>query len=170
MRVTQQRRFSLSAAQLMERLTQQAFYEARFAQQGVENYQFEQCAAQTQGFVVHIVRTIEVDMNGIPSFARRFVSSSMPLTTRFVWQHQGSAPFLGSYKVSIGNAPVSITGKVQISALCEQQCEQLIDIEITSGVPVIGKKIARALAERVEDVIEKDYQATLQVLAAEAKG
>jgi len=170
MRVTQQRHFNLSAAKLMERLTQQEFYESRFAVQGVESYQFEQCAAQAEGFVVHIVRTIEVDMNRIPSFARRFVNSTMPLVTRFVWQNHAEAPFFGAYTVKIGNAPVSIEGKVQITEVAEHQCQQLIDIEINSAIPVMGKKIARALAERVEEVIEKDYQATLQVLAAEAKG
>lgn len=163
MQITQQRRFNLTAAQLLQHLTQKRFYAARFAVQGIQDYRFLHFAQEDEGFVVHIERDIEVDASRIPSFAKRFVAKKMLLTTRFMWQTE-AAPFIGAYEVSMGNAPVTIAGKVNIADVGEQQCEQNINIEITSSVPVVGKKIAGALAERVEEVLEKDYLATLQVL------
>lgn len=167
MRITQQRTYNLSAEQLMEKLTSQSFYEERFAVLGVSDYEFAEFGESHEGFVVHIVRTLQVDMSRIPSFAKRFVNASMELSTKFVWRIKEGASFAGQYAVKMGNVPVTIEGNTYVQNISESQCQQEVRITVSSSVPLVGKKIAAALAERVEEVIEKDYQATLKVLEKE---
>lgn len=164
----QTRSYPVSAEQLLSFLTSKEFYVRRYNILEVEDYSFEQCEQTEQGFVVHIERNMPINTERIPSFARRFVGETAELSTRFVWDNQGAAPYVGHYSVAMAGAPVTIEGTVKVSAQTDSSCEQNIDLKIHCSVPIIGKKLAALLAQRVEKVLEDDYQATLRYLREHA--
>lgn len=164
MEIKQQRKFPISAKELVGLLTDKSFYEARYDILGVEDYSFEEFGESADGYVVHILRTIAVDSSQVPAFARKFVGSHTNLSTKFVWQNEGEAPYSGRYNVTMPGAPATIEGTVVINATGDDTCEQDIDIDVTCNVPVVGKKLAKILGERVEQTLKKDYEATLTFL------
>lgn len=168
MRVEQTRQYPLCVQAFLKYLTSQAFYEERFRLLGVEDYRFQRCEQTPEGFVVHIVRRMEVDLSRISAFARGFIGSTAELSTEFVWQNEGEAPYLGRYYVNMAGAPAKIEGQVVLNALSDSACEQEVALTIHCSVPLVGKKLAALLAKRVEVVLEEDYQATLTLLKSEA--
>lgn len=164
MNLVQTRTYPVSAEQLLSLLTSQAFYIGRYNILDVDDYSFEQCEQTEQGFVVHIKRNMPIKTDRIPGFARRFVGETAELSTQFVWDNEGPSPYVGRYSVTMAGAPVTIEGKVRISAQTDDSCEQYIALTIDCSVPLIGKKLAALLAERVEKVLEDDYKATLEYI------
>lgn len=164
MKVVQTRTFPLSAERLLALLTSQEFYISRYNILEVSDYRFKQCEQTDAGFVIEISREIEIKTDRIPAFARRFVGDKAELSTKFVWQTEGEGPYEGRYSVEMAAAPVAISGVAVISALKADTCQQEITLDIKSSLPLVGKKLAALLAERVEKVLEEDYQATLRYL------
>lgn len=164
MKIVQTRTFPVSAERLLALLTSQEFYVSRYNILEVRDYRFKQCELTEAGFVIEISREMEIKADRIPAFARRFVSDKAELSTKFVWQTQGAGPYEGRYSVEMAGAPVAINGVAIITALEAATCQQKITLDIKSSLPLVGKKLAALLAERVEKVLEEDYQATLRYL------
>lgn len=168
MSLVQTRRYPVSAEQLLALLTSKDFYVSRYNIQEVNDYHFEQCEQTEAGFVVQIKRSMAIKTDKIPSFARRFVGDTAELSTTFTWNNQGESPYQGRYNVVMAGAPVTITGDVSIHAGTAHSCEQHVALTISCSVPLVGKKLAALLAQRVEKVLEEDYQATLRYLEENA--
>lgn len=164
MNVVQTRTFPISAERLLALLTSQEFYISRYNILEMSGYRFKQFEQTSAGFAIDISREVEVKMDRIPAFARRFVGDKVELSTKFVWQTEGEGPYEGRYSVEMAAVPVTINGVATISALTADVCQQKIVLNIKSSLPLIGKKLVALLAERVEKVLDEDYQATLRYL------
>jgi len=164
MKLAQTRTYPISAEQLLSLLTSREFYVGRYDILAVNDYCFEQCEQTEQGFVVHIKRNMPINTDRIPGFARRFVGDTAELSTKFVWENEGPSPYVGRYSVTMAGAPVTIEGVVRIAEQSVGSCEQHIALTIDCSVPLVGKKLAALLAQRVEVVLEDDYQATLRYI------
>lgn len=163
MKVERQQSYSLPAQQLLTVLTDRHFFEQRHAMSGDIQFRFDAFGEQANGFLIRILRDIDIPMDKVPSFARRFIGNNKTLLQEFLWVERQSLPYRAHYRFALGNVPVEVHGEVTITEV-DGIAQQHMLMEAKSSVPLIGKKLATMVGERVDKALDSDYRSTLKYL------
>lgn len=156
-------RYPVSARALLGMLTDQQFFVARFSMSGIDNYRFDTFEQQGSELVIRVSRQVSLRPGNVPLFARKFVGSSYVMTQEFIWTDMDSLPYRARYRFSVGNAPVDVTGFIEIAEQ-DGEAQQYVRVNISAHVPLVGNKIAALLAEKVESGMDSDYRATMRYI------
>jgi len=105
-----------------------------------------------------------VQQNRVPAIARKLVGSSLVMTTELLWTEQQHQPFHAEYSFTFGRVPVSLHGDMWLADEA-QGCRQDIRIQVSSHVPLLGRKLASLVSEKAEAGLEKDHEKTLEYIA-----
>jgi len=159
--------YPLPAQQLLAVLTDRHFFEARHVMSGVTDFHFDAFGEQADGFLIRILRDVKITSDKVPAFAKRFLGSNNTLVQEFLWTERNVLPYRARYRFSLGSVPVEVRGDVTITER-NGQAQQHLLIQVHSTVPLIGKKLAAMVGERVEDALNSDYRATLRYLREKA--
>lgn len=89
----------------------------------------------------------------IPDFAKRFVGDAIRVKQAERWQ---IAQRKGSIDIDIAGAPVSVHADMQLSAKGAKQSMLKLDWTIRCGVPLLGGKVEKLIAEDVRRRAEAD--------------
>lgn len=163
MQVQRVQHYPVSAEALLTVLTARDFFQARHAMSGVQDFHFDVFAEQHDGFLIRIMRDIDIPLEKVPSFARRFLSPRATLVQEFLWYQRRQQPFRARYRFVLGNVPVEVRGEVTLQDH-QQGAEQRLAVEVSSQLPLIGRKLAALVGERVDRALDSDYRATLRYL------
>jgi len=155
--------YPLSAEQLVAVLTDRHFFEERHAMSGVTNFHFDAYGEQADGFLIRILRDIDIPMDKVPSFARRFIGNNKTLVQEFLWFERNQQPYRAHYRFVLGKVPVEVRGEMNIADR-DGVARQHIVVQVHSSVPLIGNKLAAMVGERVDKGLDSDYRATLKYL------
>lgn len=79
------------------------------------------------------------------------------------WFRKSDTEWHCEFRVHIESVPAKIKGMMKLSG-SETQCTNQIMLSVRCDVPLLGKKVARFLAEDCHAKIEREYQATRQLL------
>lgn len=158
------RQFPVSPSILYGVLTSRAYYDARFAMSGVVDYGYEEQQMPNGALLIRLTRHMEVTSAKVPAFARRFMGRSAALVSEFIWQPGALPPFQASFSFSMGNVPVSVVGSMTLSADDAGLAHQRLEANITSSVPLLGRKLAQLVADQVDKGLASDSRATLRYL------
>lgn len=166
MKVERTHEFDVPAATLVDVLTSRRFYECRHQMSGIDDYRFDAFDETERGFLIRILRDIEINGSNIPSFARRFLGRSYTLTQEFLWTHRDQPPYRARYRFALGNLPVEVNGDVTITQV-DGRARQRYVVLVTSNMPLIGAKLAGLVGERVDKALDSDYRGTQRYLQHE---
>lgn len=165
MKVKVDREYPVSVEQLYKIMTSKAFFEQRFEWGRVTDYRFEGFEQTGNGLLLKIFQPVKFRSDKIPGFARRFLPEQAELLTEFLWTplSDGSG-YQARYRFQLGNVPVSVAGIMMLSRDGEQHSLQITEVEVSSSVPIVGKKLVGLLADKVDDALAGDYRQTLRYL------
>lgn len=163
MRVQRVQHYPLAADELLAVLTDRDFFLARHAMSGIADVHFDVFAEQRDGLLIRMLRDIDIPLEKVPSFARRFLSSRATLVQEFLWYQRQQQPFRARYRFALGKVPVEVRGEVLLRDH-QQGAEQQLKVEVNSSLPLIGSKLAALVGERVDRALDSDYRATLRYL------
>lgn len=163
MKVEHQHEFPVAPSTLLEVLTSRAYFEARFAMSGVEEFWFDAYEETERGFLIRVLRELEIRSDKVPAFARRFLGQHYTLTQEFLWTHRDEPPYRAEYRFKLGDIPVTVSGEMKITDE-NGHAGQQYRVEVDSSVPVIGRKLVGLVSERVDKALESDYRGTLKYL------
>ena len=94
--------------------------------------------------------------------ARRFLPESADLLTEFLWTPTTQAGrYQAEYRFELGNVPMKISG-VMILTGDDNEAVQHTEVEISSSVPLVGKKLVSLVAPKIDDALAGDYRHTLR--------
>ncbi|MBZ2187650.1 DUF2505 domain-containing protein [Alcanivorax sp. JB21] len=158
------RRFPVSASALYSVLTCRAYYDARFAMSGVTDYGYEEEQMPDGALLIRLTRQMDVKSGKVPAFARRFIGRSAALISEFVWQPGTTQPFRAGFRFSMGSVPVTVAGSMTLSEDGAGHAQQDLEADITSSVPLLGRKLAQLVADQVDKGLASDSRATLRYL------
>jgi hypothetical protein len=163
MKVMVDREFPVGVDRLYEILTSKAYFEQRFEWGKVNDYRFQAFQETGEGLLIQIVQPIQIRTEKVPSFARRLLPSQADLLTEFLWQATGRPGFYQArYRFQLGNVPLKISGTMELNADGESQSIQQTQVEITSSVPLVGRKLVDLVAPKIDDALAGDYRHTLR--------
>jgi hypothetical protein len=163
MKVEHEHEFAVPPSKLLEVLTSRAYFEARFAMSGVDDFWFDAYEETERGFLIRVLRELEIRSDKVPAFARRFLGQHYTLTQEFLWTRRAELPYRAEYRFKLGDIPVTVFGEMRITGE-NGHAGQQYRVEVDSTVPVIGRKLVGLVSERVDKALESDYRGTLKYL------
>jgi hypothetical protein len=113
--------------------------------------------------LIRVHRDVEIKADRVPAVARKFLGSSSTLVTEFLWTETQEMPFRGQYQFHIGGVPVTVAGAIRIEE-DNGQARQHINVQVSSSVPLVGRKLVSMVGARVEKALDADYRNTLKYL------
>lgn len=79
------------------------------------------------------------------------------------WFRKSDEEWHCEFRVHIENVPAKIKGMMRLLG-SEEQCTNHVLLSVRCDVPLLGKKVAKFLADDCHAKIEREYQATCQLL------
>lgn len=163
MRVERHQDYPVSAQALLDVLTHRDYFQWRLSRSGSGDFHFDAFEETAEGLLIRVHRDVQIKTDRVPAVARKFIGSSSTLVTEFLWTQREQAPYLGQYQFHIGGIPVTVAGRIRIE---EQggKARQHINVEVSSSLPLVGRKLVAMVGERVEKALDGDYRSTLKYL------
>lgn len=163
MEETVQRRYPVDVETLYSILTNEDFFQRRYAWGKVEDYRFERFGKEGDCFVIRIVQPIEIRTDKVPAFARRLLPSRADLTTEFRWR-PAAGGYQAEYRFGLGNVPVKVNGTMTLRAEGRDAALQETQVLVRSSVPLVGRKLEGLIGARFDKALEGDYRHTLRYI------
>lgn len=132
---------------------------------------FREAVCDSQSHVV--ARTVTVDGSSvtvdqrqsateIPGFAKKFVGDELQIVQAEQW----TSPTHGDVHVTIPGKPGKVTGVVDVRAVDDGVVETVVlDVEV--NIPLVGGKIAKLIAEKLERTLQAENRVGRTWLAGE---
>ncbi|MEZ5320956.1 MAG: DUF2505 domain-containing protein [Microthrixaceae bacterium] len=90
---------------------------------------------------LRIVITREVEVDGIPGFAKKFIKPRNTMVSTDEWNDLGDGTYGGTFVLDTKGVPVQISGRTRLEPK-GQQTEYTIVLDIKVNVPLVGGKLA----------------------------
>lgn len=90
----------------------------------------------------------------VPAVAKRFVAAPLVVTQTKIWHPadlDGARD--GEVEGEVADAPIRLTGRTRISS-DGRQTTQMFDLQVTSALPVVGKRLERIAVDAVRARLE----------------
>jgi hypothetical protein len=163
MQVERRHDFDVSARELVDAMTSREFFRFRFSLSGVDDFRFDAFEQTDAGFLIRVLRDMEISGGNVPVFARKFLGQTYTLVQEFLWTSLEQSPYRAEYHFYLGNIPVQVKGGIEITER-NGRAHQCYRVHVSSSVPVVGRKLVNLVGERVEKALDSDYRGTLRFL------
>ncbi|MEQ3637631.1 DUF2505 domain-containing protein [Alcanivorax sp.] len=162
MKVMVDRQYPISVDRLYDVLTSKEFYETRYEWSKVDNYRFGAFENTSRGKLIQLIQPMAINSDSVPAMARRFLPESADLLTEFLWTPPPvEGRYQAEYRFQLGNVPMKIGG-VMVLTGDENEAIQHTEVEISSSVPLVGKKLVSLVAPKIDSALASDYRDTLR--------
>jgi hypothetical protein len=160
MKFDDQHKFSKPPATLLKMFTDRSYFERKYpALPGVKNFEILEC--ETKGTQFHIKhRSSQKADIPLPDFAKKFVSDSMVVTQTDSWD---TATGVGRLDVEVKGMPMKISADMKVEASGKGSTNSF-KWNISSGIPLIGGKLERLLADDIKTKSATDLSETAKIL------
>jgi hypothetical protein len=105
---------------------------------------------------LHIEVTREVDVDGIPGFAKKFVKPRNTVVSIDDWSDNGDGTYGGGFSLDTKGVPVQIAGTTRLTADGDVTHYE-VTVEITVKVPLVGGKLADFSRGIVEKQLDEEF-------------
>lgn len=163
--------YDVPSEQLIATLTDKGYYESRYRMnQPASQGRFDTWDESDTGLTIGIVKEVPINLDKLPAALKPFLSSSMDLTLDMLWIDCGRAhradKATADCRMHLGKAPLKIDGRMKIS---DQQgkAQQVWQLTLSCSVPLVGKKLLEKAAPKVRKLLDGEYQAVSDYLAAQ---
>ena len=106
---------------------------------------------------LHMVITREVDVDGIPGFAKKFVKPRNTVITDDTWRDNGDGSFGGKFTLDTKGVPIDILGTTKLTA-SGGATDYEVGLEVKVSVPLVGKKLEGFGKGIIETQLELEFE------------
>ena len=103
---------------------------------------------------LNLTVTREVDVDGIPGFAKKFIKPRNTVVSIDDWNDFGDGTYGGTFTLDTKGVPIDMKGQTLLEADGDGSTTYTITVEIKVSIPLVGGKIegfAKGLAEKQLD-------------------
>jgi hypothetical protein len=90
---------------------------------------------------LNLTVTREVDVDGVPGFAKKFIKPRNTVVSIDDWNDFGDGTYGGTFTLDTQGVPVDIKGQTQLEANGADRSDYTVTIDIKVNVPLIGGKL-----------------------------
>lgn len=160
--------YPLSPRELFGIHTSMAFYERRYQDSGVDQYNIEVFQSRANGMDIHVEINPPIQMpDGIPRMARKLVPERQRIKYSAIWHIHSDDHIEAEYTYDTQGFPIIVRGKRTLR-LTDDGTHNLNNYHVECNVPMFGNILAGIIEDRVrtemevDEVAIKDYIAQLQ--------
>jgi len=118
------------------------------------NIHIDECERDDDGAAVSFVRELPAEVPGILS---KFLQPWNTVAQSEQWQSYDGGIYQADLTIDITNVPVTISGTLELEPV-DDGCVNHVYIEVTSGIPFIGKTLAEFIAIDCKRLIAREYE------------
>ena len=115
---------------------------------------------------LHIVITREVEVDGIPGFAKKFIKPRNTLVTDDTWTDHGDGTYGGQFTLDTKGVPIDATGTTKLVASSDSATEYTVGLDVSINVPLVGKKLGGFAKGMIEEQLAEEFRMGDEWLAA----
>jgi carbon monoxide dehydrogenase subunit G len=105
---------------------------------------------------LHLEITREVDVDGIPGFARKWIKPRNTVVSVDDWRELGDGTYGGEFSLDTSGVPVDIAGTTLLEPDGETT-QYTVTVEIKVNVPLVGGKLASFSRSIVDRQLEAEF-------------
>ena len=159
MKLELEHKFPKSVAKVWAMYADRAFFERKLKNLGYTNISITNYSSSDKGFSITMRYDAKSDAK-LPDFAKKFVGETSSVTETDTWD---AATKTGKISVEIKGAPVKVNCEMRLEAAGKGSVNKL-SWTLSCGIPLIGGKLERIIAEDVEAKSSKDNLASAKIL------
>ena len=144
--------YPAAAETVMKMVIDKRYFERKYQALEVADFAITNHQLSSEAFSIDF-RFRAAGATNIPDFAKRFVGDAIRVKQTERWQ---IAQRKGSIDIDIAGAPVSVHADMQLSAKGAKQSTLRLDWTVRCGVPLLGGKVEKLIAEDVRRRAEAD--------------
>ncbi len=129
-----------------------AAIKAKYEGVGARNIEVLQTAEQGELFLVKTRREVPAE---VPAMLKKFFGAWNKVTATERWRREGGGRAC-EYDIEV-SGPVQIRGRLHLKPEATG-CVNEIAVEVTCGIPLVGKKIVELAAESTRQGIQGEYE------------
>lgn len=148
-------------------LTDREYLLAKFVALGHEHGEVLECAPAGDGFRIRTRRVVEIPL---PAVARKVLKPRNTIEQVDEWGPASASGRRGTWSTSTKGAPLELSGEVRLSGNAGGGCTYEVSGELKVKVPLVGGKIAGALAGDAQREMDADVGFVEQYLAEHPRG
>jgi hypothetical protein len=154
---------------VMEMLMDRDYLEKKYEAMGTGPVEFIECGQSNGHFRVAIQRQLPgISAKDVPRVARRFVRDTYTLTLAVDWLLSDEEEKSGHMDMRVQDVPVKIRARLCLRPQ-EGGCAKGFQVNIESGIPLIGSKVESEAAKLVRRSLDKEYAFSQEYLKTYGK-
>ncbi|MEM7082897.1 MAG: DUF2505 domain-containing protein [Pseudomonadota bacterium] len=161
MNITAQHKYPCSSEELYTLFTQDGFHADKFAACGAKNIDVVEIERGDDTFSITLDRDVPAD---VPGVLKSLLGEWNTVTQTEEWQDVGDDEYICDFALSTEGVPAEITGTMNVMPDGEG-CVNHVEMDITSSVPLLGKKLAQFIAKDAEKTLAKEYDYILDAVS-----
>ena len=164
MKISKKHQYPISSSDLISIYLDENFYHYRYKMANISDYEIVEFGKKGNQFITSVKRPIAIRApSNLPRALKKFIDRDNSIITTVAWELEGENASVGQYSFDLVGIPVTVKGTNSITPDGENASNQ-INPTTSSSIPLLGKKIATMVGEKVNSGVDKDYAGTLQYI------
>ena len=154
-KVTAEHHYTIDAEVLSSFFTEESKVAAKYVKLGNKNYRLK--SAEQSGSELHIDARHEAPAGSeVPAALKKFAGEYNKVRQREIWADKGDGSKTCQLRIDLDGVPVKIKGEMVITPT-EQGCVNNVTMEVSCGLPLIGKMAAEFVGKSIQAHMEEEY-------------
>lgn len=146
--------YAQDSAALYAQFVDEAAVQAKHEKLGARRVEVLEWSVDDEGAELVFRREVPIE---VPGFLKRFLQPWNTVTQREHWSIEDPGLYHADLEVEIENVPVTIEGTLDIGST-DDGCVNDIVLSVSSGVPLVGSKLADFVAGDSRRLIDAEYR------------
>lgn len=154
MNVTRSHTYTASMDAVVASLRDPEMTAEKYRSMGAREVEVLECSGDETRMRVESSRVVDVDL---PGFAKKVMKPTNTLRQLEQWQALDDGAWEADVTIDVQGTPLRIGGTVRLTPVPEG-CTQVVDVDVTAKVPIIGGRIADWTADHVvQPIIDAEF-------------
>lgn len=154
MKINREHNYAHSTDTVFALFTDAGEIEAKQEALGARNIRVEECERDANGALVSFVRELPAEVPGILS---KFLQPWNTVAQSEQWRRCSDGVFKADLSIDISSVPVTVTGTLELEPV-DDGCINHVRMEVTSGIPFVGKTLAEFVAIDCKRLVAAEYE------------
>lgn len=162
MKMSMSHTFAASAKECWQMFSDPAAHVAKFEGMGHHGVTIIDKNKTKKSLAITITR--EVDIDGIPGFAKKFIKPRNTVVSIDRWSDNGDGTYSGEFTIDTKGTPIAISGTTLLEAKGDSTSYS-IDVEVKVNVPLVGGKLEGFAKGIVDKQLREEFRLADEWLA-----
>ncbi len=153
MKIVAKHEYPCTSQELYDLFTRNGFHADKFTACGARNIEVLESEKSDDTFSITLDREVPAD---VPGVLKSLIGEWNTITQTEEWEDVGDSEFICDFALSTEGVPVDINGTMNVMPL-GKGCVNHVELDITSSIPLLGKKLAQFIAKDAEKTLGKEF-------------